>query len=159
MIFKIHTLYLFLAFAISALLFMQNPIIYELKFHDTSASYMEFSQIWRSVILEKETSIPSIRNEVMHVLCMSVIMLGSLLAIVFTYKMRVQLVVFFATVLATFCLVISLFLEYHFRLMTLDTNLEDAVLSPHILWFLMLLMFQFFAFTSLYEGYKIKFRR
>lgn len=156
MIFRIHTLYLFLAFALSALLFMQNPIIYEIKYTEGKETWMEFGQIWRTVSIDKISNKPQIINETLHIICMVIMILGSLFAVVLSHLPRWQLMIFTSTAMASTVLFVCLMLNHRLRLAHIDDVKKLGILSPHILWFVLLFMFQTFAFSSLLEAYKQK---
>lgn len=134
---------------------MQNPILNEIEFVAGEERMMEFNQVWKTVSIDPlKGAMPCIRNQWFHLVCISGLILGSLIALVLGPKPRWQYVVFLLTVAASVSLFLSVLIQFRWRVKELGSAVILAVETPHYLWFVLLFTFQIFAFSTLYEGVK-----
>lgn len=142
MILKIQTLYLFLIFVLTSLLFMQNPIVNELSFNYQNDTYQEFTQIWSSAYIIPGNSRPYWQTNYVHLALILLIILCTVSAIFIPRKQKLQWYLVLITFFSSLGLLLSLIFSYRFRQKELGINLIEAIETPHLLWFALLFAFE-----------------
>lgn len=139
---RIQTLYLFLIFALGFMLFMQNPILHEIRYRDGEVIYMEFSQFWSEGRVFKDSAQPVWTTNYGHLAMLMVLSLSCLVAIFLPRAPRIQFLLCLISLFLTISLLSSLLIRFRIRLSEIEQGFMNSAETPHILWFGLFLAFQ-----------------
>lgn len=155
MILRIQTLYLFLVFALGALLFMQNPIVNEIMYRDGDTVHIEFSQFWSEARVLKDSAQPLWTTNYWHLMLLTLLSLSCLVAVFFPRKTKLQFLLCSISLLFTVFFMSSLLLRFRLRLSEIGQGLMDSVETPHLLWFGLFFAFQISVLRILWGDLKM----
>ena len=154
MIFRIQTPYLFLIFALGTTLFIENPIVNEIHFHDGNQTQMEYTEYWCYAKIGTDTPIPLREIDILNCVLLIMISISSFIAIFFIRRPKIQFGLCSMSLFSSVFLLSRLLIRFRIRVNQLNHSLVDSIETPYLLWFGLLFALQILVFRFLWRDLK-----